>query len=219
MRTKERILLESKAWREEKLSLDPDYFARLNEMHDPKILWISSADSLASVREITNTEPGDIIIYGNLGAQVREDDPSLMSLLEDAVENARVSQIVVCGYSHCAGIRQVLQNTLDNPMTSEWLSKLRGLYEKHINEIKDLPYEKQERLLSELNIREQVINLSHIACIQRAWEKRDYPEIHGWYFDLAKGTLQEVFSLEKNHRIKQLTSLNGNVSPIKITAS
>jgi carbonic anhydrase len=219
MRTKERILLESKAWREEKLSLDPDYFMRLNEMHDPKILWISSADSLASVREITNTEPGDIIIYGNLGAQVREDDPSLMSLLEDAVENYRVSQIIVCGYSHCAGVRQVLKNNLQNAMTSEWLSKLKGLYDRHFEEIKDLPFEKQERLLSELNIREQVINLSHIACIQRAWEKRDYPEIHGWYFDLSKGMLQEVFSLEKNHRIKQLSSLNGNVSPIKITAS
>lgn len=219
MRTKERILLESKAWREEKLTLDVEYFKRLNAAHDPKILWISSTDSLAAVREITNTEPGDIIIYGNLANQVRDDDESLMAVVEEAVTVYNVSQIILCGFSHCSGIRHIVEQRKDLPNGEQWLSKLRALYEAHYEDLKSLSPDRQEKLLSELNIRQQVINLSRIPCIQKSWERRDFPEIYGWYFDLATGTLQEVFSLEKNHRLKQVSTITQDGAAIKIPAS
>lgn len=219
MMTKNRILLESKAWREEKLSLDKKYFERLNEMHDPKILWISSTDSLASIREMTNTEPGDIIVYQNLGAQVKADDVSLMAVLEDAVEVSQVSHIIICGFSHCTAIRDVLLGTDDHPAVKLWLKDLHDLHDRHANELANLAFEEREKILSELNIREQVVNLSKIPVIQKAWEKRDYPEIYGWYFDLATGTLKEVFSLEKNHKIQQISTLNDNPSRLNATAS
>jgi carbonic anhydrase len=219
MTTKDRILLESKAWREEKLSLDENYFQRLNQMHHPKILWISSADSLASIREMTNTEPGDIIVYRNVGTQVRQDDAGIMAVLEEAVEVSSVSHIIVCGYSHCSGIRAVLQGKDTGPAVKEWLKNLRALYEANQSSLRGLPFEEQEKVLSELNIRQQVINLSKSAVIKKAWEKSDAPAIYGWYLDLASGTFQEVFSLERNHRLKQVSSLSENVQRIKITAS
>jgi carbonic anhydrase len=219
MTTKDRILLENKAWRAEKLSLDENYFVRLNGMHDPKILWISSTDSLASIREMTNTEPGDIIVYRNLGAQVRLDDLSLMSVLEDAVEVSKVSHIIVCGYSHCSGISSVLQGQHLKPAVAEWLKNLRSLYDANSAMLRKLPFDEQEKILSELNIRQQVINLSKATVIKKAWEKSDFPAIYGWYMDLASGTFQEVFSLEKNHRLKQISTLSDNPDRIKITAS
>jgi carbonic anhydrase len=212
MRTKDRILLESKAWRMDKLSLDKDYFARLNDMHNPRILWISSSENLVSIREMTNTEPGDIIVYRNIASQVREDDLSLMSIIEDSVVIYQVSHIILCGYSHCTGVRDVLLGTDDRPALKAWLKNLRALYERHYDELKDLPFEQQEKILSELNIKEQVNNLGRVPCIQKAWEKTDYPKIYGWYFDLVSGTLQEVFSLEKNHRIRQVSSIKEVVS-------
>jgi carbonic anhydrase len=219
MTTKDRILLESKAWRLEKISLDKNYFARLDAMHNPKILWISSSDSLASIRDMTNTEPGDIIVYQNVAAQVRQDDISMMAILEDALEVCQVSHIIICGYSHCTGIRDVILGADDRPAVKEWLRNLRTLYERHREQLRDLPFEEQEKILSELNIREQVNNLGAIPSIQRAWEKTDFPQIYGWYFDLATGTLKEVFSLEKNHRIKQLSTLVENGSLAKSMAS
>ncbi len=210
MTTKERILLESKAWRNEKLALDPDYFSRLSQLHHPKILWICPTDSLASIREMTNTEPGDIIIHGNLGAQVRADDESLMSVIEEAVTVYDVSQIIICGYSHCAAIRQVINGRTTSPFVRQWLSGLQELYDNNYVELQDLTPEQKEARLSELNIREQVVNLSKVPCIQKAWERRNFPEIHGWYLDLRQGTLQEVFSLERNHRLKQVSSLSEN---------
>jgi carbonic anhydrase len=220
MTTKERILLESKAWRQEKLSLEPEYFVRLNNMHQPKILWISSTDNLVSIREMTNTDPGDIIVYRNLGTQVRLDDPSLMAVVEDAVEVHGVSHIIICGYSHCTAIGDVLRGTDKlRPQMQNWLSNLRGLYERNLDELAGLPFEGQEKLLSELNIREQVKNLASFPSIQKAWEKADSPHIYGWYFDLHQGLLREVFSLERNHRMKQHTTLRGDAPAIKVTAS
>jgi carbonic anhydrase len=219
MTTKDRILLESKAWYKEKMDLDTNYFVRLNELHDPKILWISSTDSLASVREITNTDPGDIIIYGNIGSQVHQDDPSMMAVVEQAVEIHGVSQIVVCGYSHCTAIEHVIDGKAASGSMRNWLANLRALYDANYQELKELPRATQRKVLSELNIREQVVSLSRFPCVQTAWEKRDYPEIFGWYFDLETGMLKEVFSLEKNHRLKQLSSLSEESSRIKITAS
>ena len=62
MTMKERILLESKAWTKEKLSLDAKYLQRLVESADPEILWIGSADSMIPGREVTNCEPGEILV-------------------------------------------------------------------------------------------------------------------------------------------------------------
>src|SRR4030095_1433603 len=108
MTTKEKMLLESKAWTLEKLSLDKTYFDRLSGMHSPDILWIGSIDSLVPARELINAEPGDILVYRNMGAQVREDDISLMATIQDAVEVSNIKYIVVCGYSHCSGIQDVV---------------------------------------------------------------------------------------------------------------
>lgn len=207
MKTKERILLESKAWRQEKISLDSNYFDRISGLHHPQVLWIASSDNLVSMREMTNMEPGSIVVYRNIGSQVREDDVSLAAVVEDAVINHDIKHLIVCGYSNCSGIRDVIEGRDTTPALKEWLKHLRKLYEDNYSLVKDRPFEQQARILSELNIRQQVLNLSQMECIQRSWERRDYPRIFGWYFDLKSGLLQEVFSLEENHRLKQTSRL------------
>ena len=97
MTTKERILLESKAWVLEKTSRDKEYFNRLSSLHIPKILWVGSIDSLLPIREITNTEPGEILVYRNMGCIIKENDASFMAVLEDALEESHVNHIIICG--------------------------------------------------------------------------------------------------------------------------
>lgn len=199
MTTRDKILLENKAWIQEKLALDKDYFGRLSAMHEPKILWIGSSDSLVPVREITNTEPGEILVYRNMGNLVKEKDLSFMALLEDAVEVAQVEYIIVCGYSHCSSLREVLTGT-EHPLTREWLLDLRALYALHQKELDQLPFDQKERRLAELNIEQQVKNLSRLDTIKRAWEKGDYPKLLGWYFDLNNGSFIEIAAIENNGR-------------------
>jgi len=195
MTVRERILLESKAWAQEKLLLDKKYFERLSAMHNPNILWIGSSDSLVPVREITNTEPGEILVYRNMGNLVKERDLSLMSVLEDALEVLEVKYIIVCGYSHCSSLREVIHGT-EKPFTREWLLDLRGTYELHHKELDPLPYEQKEQRLAELNIQQQIVNLSRLPIIQKAWKKSIYPKLYGWYFNLNTGSFKEIASHE-----------------------
>jgi carbonic anhydrase len=205
MTVKEKILLESKAWVKEKITLDKDYFKRLSAMHSPNILWVGSSDSLVPVQELTNTEPGEILVYRNLGNLVKENDLSFMALLQDAIEIGQVEYIIVCGYSHCSSLREIIKGT-DKPLIREWLIELRALYELYYKELDPLPYDQKERKLAEINIRQQIINLSKLSIIQKSWEKGIYPKLFGWYFDLDTGSLSEVFSME-DQQLKQLTTL------------
>lgn len=207
MTTKERLLLESKAWRLEKVSQTPNFFERLEAQRSPKILWIHSSDSLISVQELTNTEPGDIIVYANIANQVSHEDYSLLSILEDAVEVKQVTHIVICGYSHCTGIKSVLTRMDQRSATREWLSRLHKLYEEHREAFQGLEFNAAEKLLSELNIRQQVLNVSALPVMQKAWLKSKYPKIFGWYFDLPTGHLKEVFSMESHDALNQTATL------------
>jgi carbonic anhydrase len=205
MTIKEKLLLESKAWVKEKTILDQEYFKRLSSLHKPNILWITSSDSLVPVLEITNTEPGEILVYKNLGNLVKENDLSFMALLQDAIEVSQVEYIIVCGYSHCSSLRETINGTT-KPLIREWLIELRALYELYYKELDSLPYEQKERKLAELNIRQQIINLSRLEIIQNSWKKGKYPQLFGWYFDLNTGSLSEVFSME-DQQLKQVSSL------------
>lgn len=205
MTVKEKILLESKAWVKEKTILDKEYFKRLSSLHTPNILWIGSSDSLVPVRELTNTEPGEILVYRNLGNLVKENDLSFMALLQDAIEVSNVEYIIVCGYSHCSSLREIIKGT-DKPLIREWLIELRALYELYYKELDPLPYEQKEKKLAEINIRQQIINLSRLPIIQHAWSKGNYPQLFGWYFDLDTGSLSEVFSME-DQQLKQINTL------------
>ena len=207
MTQKERIFLESKAWAMEKLNLDKTYFQRLAGMHSPDILWIGSIDSLVPVRELINADPGDVMVYRNLGCQVRKDDLSLMAIIQDAVDMSRVDYIVVCGYSHCSGIQDVISGNDQRPFVRTWLEELHVLHDSYSDELMNLDLEQRSRRLAELNIRAQVIKLSQLDIIRQAWDRNEGPVLFGWYFDLDSGALREVFSMQPNSRLNQVTSL------------
>jgi carbonic anhydrase len=195
--TKERILLESKAWVMEKLALDKEYFSRLASMHTPEILWIGSIDSLIPVREITNTDPGEILTYRNVGNIIKENDHSFMAVLEDALEVSKVKHIIICGYSHCSSLRDTIMGT-GKPRTQEWLSELKSLYDSNLKEFEGLSLEDKEEKLCRMNIMQQIKNLAGLSLIKKCWKENNYPTLYGWYFDLKTGSFSEVASHENN---------------------
>jgi carbonic anhydrase len=196
MTTKEIILLENKVWVKEKLTLDKEYFDRLSALHLPKILWIGSIDNLVPIRDITNTEPGEILAYRNIGNIIKDTDTSFMTVLEDALE-AGVRHIVVCGYSHCGSLRDVIKGT-DKPLTRQWLAELQTMYDFNRTQFENLSYDDQEQKLCEMNVKQQIENLSKLPAIQNFWRGGDYPKLYGWYFDLNTGLLSDIASCERN---------------------
>jgi carbonic anhydrase len=207
MTTRDKLLLETAAWKEEILLSDKGLFERLSTMHQPNILWIGSVDSLIPVREVTNTDPGEILVYRNIANQVSQEDPGLMALLEDALEMNTLELIVICGYSHCGGIRDVLLGCDDRPNVKKWLTGLHKIYEDNMQELEVLEFDQKERRLSELNIKHQILALSQNKAIQKSWKQKSAPLLLGWYFDLDDGTFTEIFKMEPNNNLHTVGSV------------
>ena len=186
MTTKERILLESKAWLVEKFSMDSNYLNSLQKSTKPNILWIGSSDNLISIREVANTEPGELIVHRNIAAQIRTDDINLMATLEDAID-AGIEYIIVCGSSNCKGIREVVQGLDEQIYMRKWLDDLIELYNEHSGELEHLSQVEQEKRLCELSIKEQLMKLSEM--------------------DLSTGTIKELFSMTARESLKQVASV------------
>ena len=205
------MFLESKAWTLEKLSLDKSYFQRLASVSDPEIFWLGSIDNLVPVRELISAGPGDITVYRNIATQVREDDISLMGSLQSAVESFHVKYIIICGYSHCVGVDTILHRKEQPTHLKKWLEGLQEIYDLNREKFKGLTLDEKRQLLCELNIKAQITRLSQFEIIQKAWERNDYPILLGWYFDLMSGSLREIFTMEENHRVKQVSSVAPNI--------
>ncbi len=198
MTMKERILLESKAWTKEKLSLDSKYLQRLVESADPEILWIGSAESLVPVREVTNCEPGEILVYRNMGSQVKPNDEGIRALVAHAVEVAKIKMIIVSGYSLDTCIQAIANEWKVPDHVKIWNKEIQEIYDKHKHEFEGLSDAHRQRRLTELNIKQQVLNLSNFDTIQKAWEIGNNIPILGWFYNIETGEIEEIFSIEKS---------------------
>jgi len=197
MNTLEKLFLENKAWIQEKLSTNPDFLTHLAQNRSPDIFWIGCSDSRLHADEITNCEPGEIIVHRNIGNQVVSTDFNLMGALEYAVDVLQVKHIIVCGHYRCRSIKAALDRPNPSlPFADKWLRNIKDVYRLHRPEIENLDsLDERWKLLVELNIREQVNNLSHSQVIQKSWRWARRPELHGFVYGLHDGLLKEVCSM------------------------
>ena len=87
----EKLLLENKAWAQEKIADDPEYFDRLAHIQTPQFLWIGCSDSRVPANEITGTQPGEIFVHRNIANMVIHTDMNMLSVLDYAVNVLKVS--------------------------------------------------------------------------------------------------------------------------------
>lgn len=192
-----RLLLNNRAWMQEKLSLTPEYFEELANRQDPHYLWIGCSDSRVPANEVTGTQPGEIYVHRNVGNLIIEDDINMLSAVQYAVEVLNVKHIIVCGHYDCGGI-QIALDTKDYGYLDTWLKSVKNVYEKNKEELNKLPDSEKADRLVELNIKEQVQNLSEIDVIQKHWENNSGPYLHGWVYDIHKGSLKDLIIIENS---------------------
>ena len=87
-----------------------DLFRRLVEGQEPEALFITCSDSRIVPNLITQTLPGDLFILRNAGNIVPPAGiPSgEAGTIEYAVEALAVSDIIVCGHTHCGAMKAVI---------------------------------------------------------------------------------------------------------------
>lgn len=197
MRSHEKLLLENKAWAEEKKLREPDYFERLAADQKPEFLWIGCSDSRVPADIIVNAAPGAIFAHRNIANQVIATDFNCLSVIQYAVEVLKVQHIIICGHYNCGGVKAALERQRPElALLNKWLMHIKDVYRMHRDEIDALnsPIDRANRLV-ELNVIEQVRRLSHFSIVQSAWKNDQLPILHGWVFALDDGVLQQLVTL------------------------
>ncbi len=192
----EKLLLQNKAWSEEKIHQDKDFFNRLSHQQKPKFLWIGCSDSRVPANEITGTDPGEVFVHRNIANMVVHTDLNLLSVLQYAVEVLEVDHIIVCGHYGCGGVEAALGNKSFG-LINKWLRNIKEVYKMYQAELDGLPNHKDrvDRLV-ELNVLEQCQDLIKTSILQKSWQNRKSPEIHGWVYGLTNGLVKELTTIK-----------------------
>jgi len=196
MQERDKLFLSNKAWANEKLQDDPEYFSELAKDQKPDYLWIGCSDSRVPANEIIGAAPGELFVHRNIANMVVHTDLNLLSVLEYAVTHLGVNNIILCGHTGCGGIKAALSGA-NFDLLNKWLRNVKDVYYNHRDEIQSIKSESEKvNRMVELNVIEQVNNLVKTSVVQKAWLKRKSPKIHGWIYNMETGLLKSV--VEKN---------------------
>ncbi|HNR74023.1 MAG: carbonic anhydrase [Bacteroidetes bacterium OLB12] len=187
------LLLQNRAWVEQMLRDDKDYFNKLANTQKPEFLWIGCADSRVPANQITGTQPGEVFVHRNIANLVVHTDMNMLSVLDYAVNVLEVSHVIVCGHYGCGGVRSAMGNKQVG-LIDNWIRHIKDVYRLHQDELEAISdMQQREDRFVELNVIEQVYDLGKTSIIQNAWQRRGgFPYIHGWVYNVANGVIKDL---------------------------
>ena len=186
------LFANNRAWATRMARQDPDFFTRLSSQQAPQYLWIGCADSRVPANEIVGLAPGELFVHRNVANVVVHADLNCLSVLQFAVEVLKVQHIIVCGHYGCGGVGAALRDERLG-LVDNWLRHVQDVRWKNQTELDGLPTEqKRHDRLCELNVVEQVLNVSQTTVVRDAWARGQQLEVHGWIYDLHDGLLRDL---------------------------
>ena len=188
----EKLLSNNRDWAERMTRDDPMFFQRLAQQQTPEYLWIGCSDSRVPANEIIGLLPGELFVQRNVANLVIHTDMNCLSVMQYAVEILRVKHIIVCGHYGCGGVQAAIESQ-PHGLIDNWLGHLRDIYRKHADELQSITSNKSmlDRMC-ELNVIEQVKNVSQSTIVQDAWRRHQPLWIHGWIYGVTDGLLKDL---------------------------
>jgi carbonic anhydrase len=182
---------QNRAWAEGIRSRNPDFFQKLSQQQLPEYLWIGCADSRVPANEIVGLMPGEIFVHRNVANVVIHSDLNCLSCIQYAVEVLKVKHIIVCGHYGCGGVLAALENQKFG-LIDNWLRHVQDVMQKHTNLLTAIAPEQRLPRLCELNVIEQVFNVTQTTVVRRAWERGQILTVHGWVYSLQDGLIRDL---------------------------
>jgi carbonic anhydrase len=190
-----------------------DLLSLVNQGQSPKALFIGCSDSRVIPDLMLQTKPGDLFVIRNVGNFVPPYKPdsdfhATASGIEYAVSILKVSEIIVCGHTHC-GACKALYEPLDDPSlihTKKWLElgeRAKSL--AILSQGKDADKDELLRITEKFSIISQIDNLLTYPYIKKRLEDESL-FIHGWYYDIETGNID--YYDPESYEFKALTELN-----------
>ncbi len=186
-------LIENNArWAKAILEEDPTFFAKLAKQQTPEYLWIGCSDARVPANEIVGMLPGDLFVHRNVANVVLHTDLNCLSVIQFAVDVLKVKHILVTGHYGCGGVRASMRDD-QLGLIDGWLRTIRDLYYEHREHISTfLTEEAQVDRLCELNVIQQVANVSHTSIVQNAWHRGQPLSVHGCIYGIKDGIWKDL---------------------------
>jgi carbonic anhydrase len=192
MRILENLFENNRKWAEKIKKSDPDFFARLSRQQKPEYLWIGCSDSRVSSNQIVDLMPGEIFVHRNIANVVIHTDLNCLSVIQYAVEVLKIKHIIVCGHYGCGGIKAALGKKAIG-LIDTWLQHIKDVYRYHQEKLDAIANETEKlNRLCELNVIEQVANVSSTSIVQKAWESGQELSVHGWIYSIEDGIINDL---------------------------
>lgn len=163
---------------------------------NPKTLFIGCSDSRVIPDLIVQSQPGDLFVVRNVGNFVApykldEDFHATAAAIEYSIGVLEVSEVIICGHSHCGAIKSLYKTSCDSSMihTAKWLTlgekaKSMAMLALGANADADNLLRATERL----SIITQIENLLTYPQVRKRVDE-DKLFIHGWYYDIETGAI------------------------------
>jgi len=186
------LLANNRAWSEGIKAEDPDFFEKLARQQTPRYLWIGCSDSRVPATQLVGLLPGDMFVHRNVANVVVHTDFNCLSVLQFAVDVLKVEHIIVCGHYGCGGVQAAMRN-LQLGLIDNWLRHVQDVMHGHAAQLSSIADE-AARLdrLCELNVIEQVVNVSRTTIVQSAWGRGQGLAVHGWVYGIEDGLLRDL---------------------------
>ena len=186
------LIEHNRAWARQKVTIDPDFFARLVRQQSPSYLWIGCSDSRVPANEIVGLDPGELFVHRNVANLAPPQDANYLSVLQYAVEVLGVKDILVVGHYGCGGVIAATEHT-HHGLIDHWLTPIRLLAAEHQAELQALPdISMRHDRLCELNVIRQVRNVAFNPFVLAAWEAGKSLTVHGWCYSIRDGLVQDL---------------------------
>jgi carbonic anhydrase len=192
MRTLKHLFTQNRTWAADMVRHDAEFFERLARQQAPQYLWIGCSDSRVPANQIVGLLPGEMFVHRNVANIVTHSDLNCLSTIQYAVDALHVRHVIVCGHYGCGGVLAALRDDklglIDN-----WLRHIQDVRGKHRAELDALATEaERHRRLCELNVIEQVVNVSQTTVVRDAWAHGQALAVHGWIYGLRDGLLRDL---------------------------
>jgi carbonic anhydrase len=168
-----------------------ELFERLASGQSPQTLFITCSDSRIDPNLITHTDPGDLFVLRNAGNIVPAygaGSGGEVATIEFAVVGLGVSDIVVCGHSHCGAMKGLLhpEYLTEMPAVAQFLHYAEATRRIARSKYAALSGGALLDATIEENVLVQLENLQTHPAVAAAIAT-DQLKLHGWVYDIASG--------------------------------
>jgi carbonic anhydrase len=113
-------------------------------------------------------------------------------VVQFAVDVLKVKHIMVVGHYGCGGVHAALTGERLG-LVDNWIRHVADVADKHTDCLHAFKSDRDKHdRLCELNVLEQVVNLTHTNIVRDAWARGQDLTVHGWVYSLTNGRVNDL---------------------------